>query len=99
MTNDGSSESILRSLRAQTSRKIQQCLAGVDARRLEKVIRTLGQANRIFLFDAGRSGVSLRNPGFLSRNRGMLGMRLVHAGLLAHFVSDCTTQLSVKAIH
>jgi hypothetical protein len=40
------------------------------------VIRTLGQANRIFLFDAGQSGLSLRNPGFLSRNRGMLGMRL-----------------------
>jgi len=61
--------------------EIGDTVAKLDDRQLAVVAGHLGQAGRVFVAGAGRSGLVLR----------MAAMRLMHLGLTVHVVGDTTT--------
>jgi 6-phospho-3-hexuloisomerase len=56
-------------------------VAGIDSKQLAAVTAHIGQADRIFVAGAGRSGLVLR----------MAAMRLMHLGHTVHVAGDTTT--------
>ncbi|HWS50813.1 MAG TPA: 6-phospho-3-hexuloisomerase [Microbacterium sp.] len=60
---------------------VASALASDGAPGIEAVADALGDARRVFVLGAGRSGLALQ----------MTGMRLMHLGLSVHVVGDSTT--------
>ena len=61
--------------------EIAEAVASVDSPAIGQAIAAIQDANRIFVFGEGRSGLALR----------MGAMRLVHLGKTVHIVGDATT--------
>lgn len=61
--------------------EIAGTVAGIDSKQLAAVTAHIGQADRIFVAGAGRSGLVLR----------MAAMRLMHLGHTVHVAGDTTT--------
>ncbi|MGG5174839.1 6-phospho-3-hexuloisomerase [Pseudarthrobacter sp. J1763] len=66
---------------ALVTKEITGTVAGIDQHQLASLVSLIGDAGRIFVAGAGRSGLVLR----------MTAMRLMHLGYAVHVAGDTTT--------
>ncbi len=72
---------IYRALVDQIAAELTQALAAVSADQVELLVQSIGQAQRLYVAGAGRSGWIMR----------ACAVRLTHLGLPTHVVGDATT--------
>src|SRR5512147_2828879 len=68
-------------VRAQVLSEITTCLGRISAESLVQAGELIGEASRVFVTGAGRSGLCMK----------AFGMRLMHMGMTVHVVGETTT--------